>query len=248
MVYRSNAGTTSRVCARLRCGEGSHHIRKKKSPSARKKKKKKEKISVESIGMKTCKLCCWTHLRPTKKLYLSVCVCFLLVSERTEKKKKAHHSPETSNNNKVQTHTHTDTHTHVDYTITPARFLAIDDRHGGGIFLSQTKKTIERQPPKHHKLFFFVFLLSYSQLVYNGDDKHLLGRFDVFRLFRMCFVHWLSLPRRCQLSFLFFFSRLKSTEQSITSQKLPLLQSNSFSMGRQEKKTRSSTTIASYSS
>jgi len=56
-----------------------------------------------------------------------MCVCFLLVSERIP---KSHHSPETSNNNKA--------HTHVYYTITLARFLAIDDHHGG-VFLSEKK-------------------------------------------------------------------------------------------------------------
>ena len=60
-----------------------------------------------------------------------VCVCFLLVSERIP---KSHHSPETSNNNKAHTHTH------VYYTITVARFLAIDDHHGGVFFQKSKKK------------------------------------------------------------------------------------------------------------
>lgn len=68
-------------------------------------------------------------------MYVCVCVCFLLVSERIP---KSHHSPETSNNNKAHTHTHT----HVYYTITVARFLAIDDHHGGVFFQKENKKIV----------------------------------------------------------------------------------------------------------
>ena len=128
-----------------------------------------------------------------------VCVCFLLVSERIP---KSHHSPETSNNNKARTHTH------VYYTITVARFLAIDDHHGG-VFFQKSKKKNSRQRKTTTNtvsplslylihVVFFLILLSFVSI-----DEYLL-------------------PRRCQLSFPFFLSslflvRLKSTEQSITS-------------------------------
>ena len=111
-----------------------------------------------------------------------MCVCFLLVSERIP---KSHHSPETSNNNKAHTHTHT--HTHVYYTITVARFLAIDDHHGG-VFFQKRKQKNSRQRKTTTNIVSFLSLY----LCGIKDDKQFIYLTVFFNssLFR---VHWLPL-------------------------------------------------------
>ena len=114
---------------------------------------------------------------------MCVCVCVFSSCFRTHTEKPSF-TRKTSNNNKAHTHTH------VYYTITVARFLAIDDHHGG-VFFQKSKKKNSRQRKTTTNtvsplslylihVVFFLILLSFVSI-----DEYLL-------------------PRRCQLSFPFF--------------------------------------------
>lgn len=66
-------------------------------------------------------------------MYVCVCVFFLFLNAY---RKAIIHQKQ------VITIKHTHTHTHVYYTITVARFLAIDDHHGGVFFQKENKKIV----------------------------------------------------------------------------------------------------------
>ncbi len=167
-------------------------------------------------------------------MYVCVCVCFLLVSERIP---KSHHSPETSNNNKAHTHTHTHTHTRILYNNRGS--FSRDWWPSRRRFLSERKQKNSRQRKTTTNIVSFLSLY----LCGIKDDKH--SFIWLYFLILLSFVsidyHYL-LPRRCQLSFPFFLSslffvRLKSTEQSITSHiSCPLLLAKElfFMVGRNQ--------------